>query len=47
MIEVFLLESSDGLGFFVGLSSSRSSNASLGLEGGNLNDDEIGVTGLG
>ena len=45
----YLLESPDGLSFFIGLSPKSNSNASLGLEGadGDLNEDSIGVTGLG
>ena len=48
-ILTFLLDSSDGLRFFIGLSSSSNSNASLGLDGagGDLNEDRIGVIGLG
>ena len=49
LILAFLLESSDGLSFFIGLFSSSNSKASLGLDGadGDLNEDSIGETGLG
>ena len=49
LIFAFLLESSDGLHFFVGLCSSGNSKASLGLDGADddLNEDKIGVIGLG
>ena len=49
LILAFLLESSDGLSFCVGLSSSSKSNASLGLGGADsdLNEDRMGVIGFG
>ena len=45
LVLAFLLESSDGLSFFTGLSSSSGSNASLGLDAadGDLSEDSIGV----
>ena len=48
LILAFLLESSGGLGFFIGLSSSSNSIASLGLDlpDCDLNEDSIGVIGL-
>ena len=48
-VKLGFLESSDGLSFFIWLSSSSNPNASLGLEGvdGDLKEDSIGVTGLG
>ena len=49
LVLAFLLESSDGLSFFIGLSSSSNSNASVGLDGADddLNEDSKGVIGLG
>ena len=48
LILAFLLESSAGLSFFIGLSSSSKSHASLVLDGtDDPNEDKIGVIGFG